>query len=311
MPGITRTFEISVQDHRLQYLSMASRHGSMRAASDYLGVAPSTISRQIKLLEKALSINLVEKGSHKMVLTEAGQMLCSYYEKRSEDHSELLSALATLRNIRTQTIRIVSTEGLLVSAFLSAFKTMCEKHQDASIELTTIDSMEAQLSIISEAAHFGLLLDMPGDVRLRTHAQCPQPFYALIPKKHKLARHSKLTPELISPEKILMPPVSSRLFEIVQTVFADRNLPLNIVLKSVSMQLILKGVESGLGLALLPKIIAEGNLNENILAKPVDCPELDGISLQLVSKAGRLLSPPALSLLKSLEYSVTHLERAS
>ena len=46
---------------RLRYLYEAARLGTMRAASEELNVATSSISRQIAALEKDLGMRLIER----------------------------------------------------------------------------------------------------------------------------------------------------------------------------------------------------------------------------------------------------------
>jgi len=61
-------------DHgRVRYLHETVRHGSMRSASEALGVAPSSVSRQITLLERELDVAVLESGPRTLHLTEAGR----------------------------------------------------------------------------------------------------------------------------------------------------------------------------------------------------------------------------------------------
>ena len=56
---------------RLRYLYEAARLGTMRAASEELNVATSSISRQIAALEKDLGMRLIEGGRRKIKLTDS------------------------------------------------------------------------------------------------------------------------------------------------------------------------------------------------------------------------------------------------
>ena len=66
---------------RLRYLYEAARLGTMRAASEELNVATSSISRQIAALEKDLGMRLIEGGRRKIKLTEAGDAAFAYYRE--------------------------------------------------------------------------------------------------------------------------------------------------------------------------------------------------------------------------------------
>ena len=54
--------------------------GSFSAAARHLGVAPSSVSRQINELEEDLGAILFARTTRKLNLTEAGQL---YYERAS------------------------------------------------------------------------------------------------------------------------------------------------------------------------------------------------------------------------------------
>ena len=51
-----------MQGNALYYFHEAARLGSMRLASDKIGVAVSSISRQIAQLERDMGVALIERG---------------------------------------------------------------------------------------------------------------------------------------------------------------------------------------------------------------------------------------------------------
>ena len=58
-------------DNALSYFFEAANLGSMRLASEKIGVAVSSISRQISQLELELGTPLIERGRRSIRLTEA------------------------------------------------------------------------------------------------------------------------------------------------------------------------------------------------------------------------------------------------
>jgi LysR family transcriptional regulator, transcriptional activator of nhaA len=59
--------------NHLYYFHLAASEGSMTAAAEHLGVTLSTVSEQIRLLERSLGVSLFERSSTGMRLTAAGQ----------------------------------------------------------------------------------------------------------------------------------------------------------------------------------------------------------------------------------------------
>lgn len=53
---------MQINDGRIHFLYQAWRSGSMRAASEILEMAPSSISRQIARLEHEVGSTLIEHG---------------------------------------------------------------------------------------------------------------------------------------------------------------------------------------------------------------------------------------------------------
>ena len=58
-------------DNALNYFYEAAKRGSMRLASEKIGVAVSSISRQISQLERTFGMSLIEPGRRSIKLTEA------------------------------------------------------------------------------------------------------------------------------------------------------------------------------------------------------------------------------------------------
>ena len=71
-----------VQDRRISHFHEAARLGSVRAAADFLNVAPSAVSRQITQLEHELGMPLLERHRRGVKPTEAGERVLEYYRQR-------------------------------------------------------------------------------------------------------------------------------------------------------------------------------------------------------------------------------------
>ena len=67
-----------VQTRRLQLLIELSRHGSMRAVADELGITTSTVSQQIGVLSREVGVPLIEPVGRLVRLTPAGRRLAEH-----------------------------------------------------------------------------------------------------------------------------------------------------------------------------------------------------------------------------------------
>ena len=62
----------------LKAFDAAARLGSFRAAAEALGLTPSAVSHQVKVLERALGVALFQRQGRAVVLSEAGARLAPF-----------------------------------------------------------------------------------------------------------------------------------------------------------------------------------------------------------------------------------------
>ena len=80
--------------HHLLYFWSVAKHGGIARASVELGVAPPTISTQIKSLETALGEDLFHRRGRQLVLTEAGHTAFNYADEIFSLGQEMVSAMS-------------------------------------------------------------------------------------------------------------------------------------------------------------------------------------------------------------------------
>ena len=111
---------------------------SIARAADRLGVTPSAVSQQVRMLEEQVGTSLVTRSGRNVRLTEAGER---YFEEISEHVESIIRSTETMRGIRrptTITIRAtptIATKWLLprLGDFLSK-EPGTEVHLDGSNE---------------------------------------------------------------------------------------------------------------------------------------------------------------------------------
>ncbi|XAW88824.1 LysR family transcriptional regulator [Vibrio sp. CDRSL-10 TSBA] len=102
-----------LQESRIKFFYEAVQHGSVRAAADFLNIAPSAVSRQISQLEQEIDTILIERHRRGIKATEAGEQLLSYYKRYLIQQEVLLDNLKSLRGLQTGTIELAIGEGFI------------------------------------------------------------------------------------------------------------------------------------------------------------------------------------------------------
>src|SRR5512138_376400 len=79
--------------HHLHYFWTVARAGSIARASEELRLAQPTISNQLKTLEGALGVKLLERRGRRLVLTDVGRTVLRYADDIFRTGRELQQAL--------------------------------------------------------------------------------------------------------------------------------------------------------------------------------------------------------------------------
>lgn len=107
----------------LRAFEQVARTGSLRAAAEQLHVTPSAISHQLKRLEQALGVTLLERSSKQLALTAEGQ---SYFNELREAFDLLAAATARIRH--KHGLNVVTLTTLPVFAIKWLVRRMADFH---------------------------------------------------------------------------------------------------------------------------------------------------------------------------------------
>lgn len=155
----------------MQYFLAVAREQSMSGAAEYLHLAQSTLSRQIKELEIELGKQLFIRGNRNVTLTEDGLILCRRAEeivalvKRAEDEIKLSETVAG-------DVHIGSGETGAMQFVLRAAKSTREKYPQIRFHFSGGDSLDVIDLLDKGVLDFGVLLD-PANLSEYEHLRIP------------------------------------------------------------------------------------------------------------------------------------------
>ena len=113
--------------------------GSFTKAAEQLGYSQSTISFQIKQLEKELGCLLFERINHTVTLTERGHELVSYAHQVRALTDEFQESLKTEKELRGH-IHIVTPDSVCDDMINSHYIDFHSKYPGISVKFTTADT---------------------------------------------------------------------------------------------------------------------------------------------------------------------------
>ncbi|NKF22618.1 LysR family transcriptional regulator [Solimonas marina] len=292
-----------MQNPNFKYLYEAAKLGSMRAAADKLGVAVSSISRQIAQLEAEIGMPLIEHGRRSVQLTEAGELTIRYYGEQLTHREDFESRLGDLRSLRAGHVTLAVGEGFMGEALSSVLSRFIAKHAGVSLSVQSVGSSNDVVRMVAEdEAHLGLAFDNSTDPRIRTQISTCQPLCMIVKPTHPLAsRESVQLADLMS-YRVCLLESALRTRQMLKEAEAAEGVTLDPCVTSNSIGLLRDLLHAGEFVTLISVLaMSRELLRGEFVAVPIANPAFETAPVTLISRLGRRLSPGPTQLLFMLD----------
>lgn len=295
-------------DNRLRSLAEAVRGGTMRAASENLNVAPSSISRQIAQLEEELGVTLIERNRTPLKLTEAGELALRYYREFTTQQEAFISQVGDLKRLKGGTVKLAVGEALIGDPLQSVLEQFMAEYPEIRIFVRTAGTADVVSLVLDDEAHMGMVFQPEPDAKIRVRASSDQPLKAIVKPTHPLARRASVKLADLADERLAMPEVTFRIRQVMRIAESQEHVFLRPVMVSNSLMVLKEFVLSGAGIAILPSIAAHSEIADGTLcAVSIDHPSLMHTSASVITRLGRQLPVGAVRLLQKIEATMPFL----
>lgn len=291
---------------RLQYFQQVVVSGSVRAAADILGVDPSSVSRAVALLEDESGLQLLQRKGRGITPTETGKLLAGYARQQMELLDQFYGELNQINNAQQGHINIGVGEGMLdifFSPFITDFMRM---YPHITINLTVGSIEQNSSDLLEDQIDIALWYSPFNDVRFRLHGSRPSsPIQTIVHKDHPLA---KLDRPLVLADLQQYPGATLHehfgLRQYIKAAEISEQVSLKNVLTTSSYRVLWHFANDGLGYILCPSVFATWYNMPDLVVLPMRNPVFNQCSIAIVTRAGRHLSPAAISLLAHLSANI-------
>jgi DNA-binding transcriptional LysR family regulator len=253
------------------FATVAAERSFSKAAKKLHRTQPA-VSQAIRRLEVAAGERLVDRSSRDGTLTDAGQLLLDYATRLLRLAGEATAAVADLKDVRKGRVLIGANEGG-VHAVLPLIAGFQKMHPDILVEVRRVASRQMAQEVVLRTIDFGVLTFNPTDRELGTVQLGQDELVLLVAPSHPLAGRGRITMEEMGRQVIIAHNDPSPARDRVLRLYERRRAPLNIRMSLPSLDGIKRAVETGLGVALLPRRCAQGEIARGQLV-PVIVPEL-------------------------------------
>lgn len=244
---------------QLKYFCDAALCENFSLTAKKYGVPPSDISQSIKRLEVELGAPLFKRGANRISLNERGRV---FYDKVSEALALIADATETVgEGFVCSTLRIcVNCHRRIVMQTIEKFKAAMPA---VNIEMTTFkDPSYSDYDIIVSS-------DSVGYDKYRRKRLLSERLLLAVPSGHRLAGRDLVDPAELSGESFIAMSELSALTEYAERIYRAGGFTPKVTLKTDDPLYFRRGIEMGLGVAIVPELSWRGQFSDNVKLIPV------------------------------------------
>ena len=245
--------------HHLLHFWSVAREGSIRKASEISGVTSSSISVQLRQLEKALGAQLFRKEGRGLVLTETGNKVLEYANEIFPKGLELLESVRAMKADRPVELRVgvrdvmpkLMAYRLLEPVFLSgkAVRVVCREGEmpdlvtDLSIHRLDLVLADTPLDPAYKIKGYSHLVNQSGILIVGAPAL--------------VARYRRGFPKSLDTAPFVLPTTNCRLRRDMDKWFHEQNLAIRVVAEFADSAMLKIAGSRGLGLFAVPSVMRQ------------------------------------------------------
>jgi DNA-binding transcriptional LysR family regulator len=244
---------------RMRVLREVAARGSFSAAAEALSFTQSAVSQHIAALERETGVQLVERGSRGVRLTEAGRALVDHAGAilaRIESAEEELAAIAGLRGGRLRLTCFQSAGATLVPRAVAEFHS-----RHPSVELCMLDAEphDAALRLKAGEADLALVYDhesllAPLAAELELEHLIDDTYDAILPAEHPLAKRRRLKLADLAEEPWVASSNVAGCRQIVEHVCREAGFAPKVAFEHDDTLAVQALVAAGVGVSLMPRL---------------------------------------------------------
>jgi DNA-binding transcriptional LysR family regulator len=253
------------------FVMVASERSFSRAARKLRRTQPA-VSQAIRRLEDSGGERLIDRSLRDGTLTDAGELLLDYATRLLRLAEEAAGAVADLRDVKKGRVLIGANEGG-VHAVLPLIAAFQKAHAGILVDVRRVPARQMAQEVLLRSVDFGVLTFNPPERELLSLLLGTDELVLLVRPDHPLAGRKQITMEEMGRQAVIAHNDPSPARDRVLRLYEQRHAPLNIRMSLPSLDGIKRAVEMGLGVALLPRRCAQGELARGQLAA-IRVPEL-------------------------------------
>ncbi len=283
--------------NQLEVLVAVAREKSFSRAAEVLHRTQPAVSQAVRRLELEIGEKLFDRSSKDGTLTLAGEVLLDYAKQMLNLRQTAHTAIREMRDLHHGKVTISANEHT-VFYLLPVIEAYRRLYPQIKIEVQRGVASRIPKEIMAREAELGIVSFKPNDNSVVSTTVCTDELTLIVSPNHPLANNTSVSVKDLGSETFIAHNAPSPYREKVIETFEKYQTKLNISVELPSLEAIKRLVETGIGVALVPKLTAQSEIASGQL-KALSVKEMKlERKLNIIYRKNSVLSHAAKSFLK-------------
>lgn len=245
--------------NQLEVLSVVAREKSFSRAAEVLDRTQPAVSQAIRRLEQEVGEKLFDRSSKDGTLTLAGEILVDYAKQMLNLRQTAHDAIKEMRDLQHGKVTISANEHT-VFYLLPVIEEFRRQHPLIKIEVRRGVASRIPKEVMAREVELGVISFKPNDNSVVSISVLSDELALIVSHEHSLANKTSVSIKELSAENFIAHNAPSPYRQKVIESFEKHNTKLNISIELPSLEAIKRLVEKGVGVALVPKLTAQNEI---------------------------------------------------
>ena len=278
---------------QIQYFLEVVRSGNFSTAAENLYTTQSSVSKNIKSLEKELNIQLFDRSKRQIQLTEAGKLMLKDARSIVQGYENLIHTVSSYQLQKKDTLTIASIPVMAqydITGLLTDFQTA---HPNITLQIEESETTHVYSRLKKHECDFIFTRKEYLDTSCQSLAFYDDRLAAVVPMNHPLSKKKQISVSELRNENLLLLNKSTLHYDKITEICRKKGFEPRVVYTGTHMDNILDLVSKNHGISLLMQHAVEYLHPSGIVIIPVKEDFISTIALacndyRQLSPAGKL-----------------------
>ena len=266
MLTITYFLPMDLQVTHLRTLQAIACHGSFSRAAQALNLTQPAVSMQVRHLEQALGLSLLERVGKRAFPTRAGELLLAHADRALRELEAGVERVQELRGVVAGRVRLGTSASISIYLLPPALRRFRARYPETEVVIVTGNASEITRAIVANELDVGIV-SLP--VRDRELAVAPffrDELVAIAPAESPLRRTRAVDARTLAGHPLILFEAGATLRRVIDGWFHRAGVAPRSPMELGNTEAIKKLVEAGLGLSITSWFSVKGEVRDRTLA---------------------------------------------